>query len=228
VTEETEKQEQGVHDCWNRSGVWGAGDCPELERVMHCGNCRSYSRAGRLLLDREPPEGMRREWTELVAAGKERQKEGHISAFLFRIGAEWFGLATAHFLEVLEERPVHSIPHRSGPVLKGLVNVRGELQLCLSLAALLEVNPGGDGGAEDREKRAGRMLFVQSDGARLVFPVTEVYGGHRYLPEELLDAPATLAGTAGDYTKGILSWKGAHVSILDEGPLFERIARSLS
>ncbi|MFQ5465358.1 MAG: chemotaxis protein CheW [Thermodesulfobacteriota bacterium] len=228
MTEEAEKQAQGVLDCWNRSGVWGARDCPELKRAKHCANCRRYSRAGRLLLDRESPEGSRKEWTELVAAREDGQREEHISVFLFRIGREWFGLATAHFLEVLEERPVHSIPHRSGPILKGLVNVRGELQLCLSLAALLEVNPGGDKGDEDPEKTKERMLFVQRDGDRLVFQVTEAHGCHRYRPEELMDVPATLAGTASDYTKGLLSWKGMHVSVLDEGPLFERIARSLS
>ena len=40
-------------------------------------------------------------------------------------------------------RPVHRIPHRSNDVLIGLVNLRGQLQLCVSLHGLLGVEVAG-------------------------------------------------------------------------------------
>ena len=36
-------------------------------------------------------------------------------------------------------RPVHRVPHRSNSVLTGLVNLQGQVQLCISLHGLLGV-----------------------------------------------------------------------------------------
>ena len=69
---------------------------------------------------------------------------------VFRIGAEWIGLPTDVFQEVAEECIVHTLPHRRGGVLAGLVNVRGELLLCVALEILLGMEPasGINGSAE--------------------------------------------------------------------------------
>ncbi len=56
-----------LDDCWNRIGVWGNSECPELDKHAHCRNCPVYSSAAAQMLNGEPEPGYLREWTELVA-----------------------------------------------------------------------------------------------------------------------------------------------------------------
>lgn len=116
----------GRNDCWNQIGVAGDGTCPELERVVHCRNCPVYSASGRHLLEREPPEDYLREWTQALAEEKGEDKAADtLSVLIFRLGQEWLALPTHVCQEVAEMRPIHILPHRSGPVLLGLANIRG-------------------------------------------------------------------------------------------------------
>ncbi len=221
-----EKENINIDTCWKRIGIWGTKDCPELSDVMHCSNCKVYARAGRLLLDRRLSDEDMRETTELLAQKKE-QKAGSSSVFLFRIGGEWFALPTALLVEVLELRPVHSVPHYSGQILQGVANVRGKLQLCVSLKKLLEVESDVEGKEQRRRKEGERMILVCKDSENLVFPVSETYGVYRYHPDDILNPPATLGKTSSCYIKGILKWDDIHVSIIEEALLFESITRSL-
>src|SRR5919198_3790598 len=123
--------------CWNSIGVRGDGTCPELARHVHCRNCRVYSDAALELLDGVPPAGYRAEWTTALAKAPARHEPDRTSVLIFRIGAEWLALSTALVQEVITPRRVHSLPHRAGGVVAGLINVRGELVVCVSLARLL-------------------------------------------------------------------------------------------
>jgi chemotaxis signal transduction protein len=130
--------------CWHKIGVYGDGSCPELARFIHCRNCPVYSEASLQLLDRPLPAEYRREWTAHFSREKQLPLPARTSALLFRLAAEWLALPTYAFQEVAERRPIHSLPHRrQGPVL-GLVNIRGELLICVALARLLglERTPG--------------------------------------------------------------------------------------
>src|SRR6202051_4814439 len=81
-------------DCWNKIGVNGDGTCRELEQFVHCRNCSVYSAAAAHLLDREPPAGYRRDWTEQFSRAKKRVTPGKMSVVIFRIGSEWLALPT--------------------------------------------------------------------------------------------------------------------------------------
>lgn len=222
-----EDERLNIDTCWKRIGIWGSRDCEELSVVMHCSNCKVYARVGRLLLDRRLPDEYIHEPTELLAQ-KKKQRTGSSSVFLFRIGSEWFALSTTLLVEVLEERPVHSVPHYSGQILQGLANVRGKLQLCVSLAKLLEVECAIEDKDQKRRMGTKRMVMVCKDTENLVFPVSEAYGVHRYHLDDILNTPATLGKVSNSYIKGILEWDNMHVSILEETLLFEHITRSLS
>src|SRR5271170_5539994 len=127
-----------VVECWNRIGVHGDGSCPELTQHIHCHNCPTYSAAAARLLDRDVPPGHLEGWTRHFAEPTEVEAKDTLSAFMFRIGADWLAVPAGVADEVAESRAVHSVPHRSGIVL-GLVNVRGELLVCVSLARLLGI-----------------------------------------------------------------------------------------
>ena len=47
----SKRTDRRIEDCWNKIGVWGNQECPELERVIHCRNCPVYSSAAARLLD---------------------------------------------------------------------------------------------------------------------------------------------------------------------------------
>jgi chemotaxis-related protein WspD len=123
--------------CWNKIGVWGDRSCPELEAAVHCHNCPVFSAAGRSLLDREAPDEYLGEWAEAITRPAETKNANGESAVVFRLASEWFGLPVHLCREVVEDCPIHTLPHRSDAVFLGLVNVRGQLQLCISLANFL-------------------------------------------------------------------------------------------
>src|SRR5437773_6441225 len=135
-----------IDDCWNRIGVRGDASCPELEQHVHCRNCPKYSTAALALLDRDPPAEYRSHWTGHFAQGKQIQEPDAHSAVIFRIGTDWFALPTIIFDEIAEQRTIHTLPHRRGGMVLGLVNVRGELLVCVSLKKMLGL---GDAASPD-------------------------------------------------------------------------------
>jgi chemotaxis-related protein WspD len=184
-------------------------------------HCASVSR----LLDREVSEDYLREWTALVAAEKSVAEVGTKSVVIFRIGTEWLALPTGMFQEVGEHCTLRTLPHHRGGILSGLVNVRGELLLCVSLEALLGLEKAAEVTKGDS---LGRLLICNSPGGRLAFPVSQVYGVDRYHPGDLRDAPATLAKAAGVYIVGVLPWKEKTVGCLDDQLLFYALDKGLA
>jgi chemotaxis-related protein WspD len=225
-----------LDECWRRIGVLGDGSCPELAQHVHCRNCPVYARAGALLLNRPTPAGYRRHWAAHFAGAKQRPAGARVanpSATLFRLGPEWLALDTVLFQEVAEHRPMHSLPHRRTGVVLGLVNVRGELLLCISLGRLLELEPEPPPRETRNLKRetrnlTGRLLVVSADTNHFAFPVDEVYGVHRFNREELEAPPATVARAARSFTRGVFRWRQHTVGYLDSEALFLNLHRSLS
>lgn len=209
-------------DCWKRVGVWGDRTCPELPRHLHCRNCPVYSAGAARLLDAEVPEAYLAAQARHYAEPKREARPGRHSVVVFRLATEWFALATGVFREVAHLRPVHSIPHRRDRTVSGLVNIRGELLVCVSLAPTL-----GLAGEPGRERTA-RLAVVSREGEQFVFAADEIAGLHRYDDAELAPVPATLAHARAAYTRGILTWRDRPVGVLDDQLLFYTLNRSLA
>jgi len=215
-----------LHDCWNKIGVRGDGSCAELAKHIHCRNCPVFSQAGAQLLDRAPSPEHQREWTEHFAEPKAEKALGKLSLVVFRIGSEWFALPTPILQEVAESRSVHSLPHRRRSVVLGLVNIRGELLICVSVGRLLGLERDT---RKDKPRTSYERLVVASwNGQRLVFPVDEVGGIQRCHPHEFKEVPATVSKAAATFARGILSWKDKSVGCLDEELLFTALHRNLT
>ena len=218
-----------LQDCWNQVGVQGDGTCPRLVEFSHCRNCPVYCSAAARLLHGEPPADYLTEWTARLARPHAVASEPNTaSVMIFRLGAEWLALPASIFQEVAEPRPVHSLPHRRGKILQGLVNIRGELVVCISLAGTLGIDEKITvTNADARHTAYRRLVVVGTDGGRLAFPVTEVHGIEGFAPSQLLPVPETLALSASRYTRGILAWQGRRVGCLDDASLFTTLNRSL-
>jgi chemotaxis-related protein WspD len=113
---------------------------------------------------------------------------------------------------------VHHVPHRSNQILAGLVNLRGQLALCVSLHGLLGVDAS----------RAPARLVVLHDRDRRetwAFPVDEVLGVERVSESQWRGIPSTLVNPAVGFSQAVLAWNGRSVGLLDEQRLFAAFRR---
>src|SRR4051794_40498749 len=243
----------GVGDCWNQIGTSGDASCPELRTHVHCRNCPVFASAARAFFDRPAPGGYLAEWTRWLAqsedAGNHEAGEtiiggerDRVGVLIFRLGQEWLAFRTQTVAEVTLPRPVHRIPHRSNDVLIGLVNLRGQLQLCISLSGLLGVesaqgtahspSDGKAAGAEAGGHRGTGTELAPAPGTRLVvlrdrersetwvFPAEEVLGVHRLARGQIRGVSSALANPEVSFSQAILSWQDRSVGFLDEQRVF--------
>lgn len=213
-------------DCWNKIGVLGNGSCVELQKFVHCRNCPVYSIGAINLLNRPLPADYRRDSTQYFSRARADAAVAKISVVVFRIATEWLALTTGVFQEIVEHRVIHSLPHRENGIVLGLINLRGELQICVSLEKLLGIQPGAS--ANPSKPVQNRLMVTLWQGGILAFPVDEIHGTHRYHPDELKSVPATIANTRTAFTRGILDWKDHPIGCLDEDILFSTLNRSLA
>lgn len=211
--------------CWSRIGVWGDGTCVELARVVHCRNCEVYARAGRGLLEQAAPDEYLERWAAQLATAPVEEHAETLSTVVFRLASERFALPTAAFAEAVELRPVHRIPHRSGEVVLGVANLRGELQLCVSLAPLLAVD------ADAPQAAAGarpRLAVIEQGGERWAFPVEELLGVRRVPQAALAPPPATVSRDAAALTRALFELDGERIALLDADLLFARLRKAVA
>lgn len=214
-------------DCWKTIGVWGQEHprCSRLTEVIHCRNCEIFIQAGRNLLERELSTEYLNEWTEVMAIPKEEDSFNTLAVVIFRLGREWLALPAQLFAEIIPVAQTHRVPHRQNPVLMGVVNVHGEIQLCISLAKLL----GIESTTEESESTLHykRMMVVNHEDDRWVFPVNEIHGIHRLDLNRLQNVPVTVIKSDSPFTKGLFDWENKYVALLDDEFLLHKLTRSV-
>lgn len=215
-------RELSVASCWATIGLRGDKSCPQLTVYAHCRNCPAYADIAATLLDRPTIDEIWDYQSDSQADDPAIGKTNDRSALIFRLGNEWLGLEMRVLDEVIELRHVHRLPHRSNPVLLGLVNVRGELVVCVSLDQLLGIE------AENPEEgRSQRLLILRSASGLLAVPVDEVQHTHSFQTTDLIAPPATISRSAGSYTTDLLHWRGRNVAIIDDSRMIEAFERCL-
>lgn len=213
--------------CWKEIGVFGNATCEKLNIWGHCRHCPEYSKAGRKLLDRPIPKGLVKEWTSIFASEKEVVAPGTTSVIVFRLKSEWLAFKTIFFQEAVEVRPVHSVPFRTNNVFRGLVNVNGELLICISAIDLLGIQHEEEEVKNEKKHVYKRMVVVNKDGQRFVFPVDEFIGILRISQDLLQKAPATLYKSPNAISAGIFPMNSRNVGLIDEDKFFHVLKRSL-
>ena len=220
-----------IDDCWNRIGVWRTGKerCPKLDHVVHCRNCPIFSKTGRKLLQTKPPEEYRSEWTKILSVEKDIRPVNVKSAFVFRAGGEWLALPSHMIQEVVNMGPIHSIPNITSNILRGLVNIHGRLQICVSIGRVLGLEK-----LDRTEEQLDpdyispeRLVVVLQENQLVAFPVSEVKGIIRYTPEMIKDLPVTVSGSKAVYTMGILRLEEKDIGLLKDKPLFKTLTKDL-
>ena len=186
-----------------------------------------WSAAARLL-DRDFPDGYLDEMTDIVSAPRYVVESSIQSVVIFRLGLEWLALPTGIFQEVAELSRIHKLPHRLGGILSGLVNVRGELLLCVALDVFLGLSQSPEELRERDKATKERLLVCNRGGDRFAFIVNEVHGVHRFHPRDQKDVPATVARAAATFTVGLLQWMDKTVGCLNDELLFYALNKRLA
>ena len=205
-------------DCWRTIGVSGDRSCPELAQFIHCRNCPVLAEAARAFFDRPAPEGYLESWRDVLEQPEAEGDSQATSVLVFRVGPEWLALPAAALVEITPPRRLHRLPHLRGTILSGLVNIRGQLQLCASLGGLLGLDHRADTAAATF---APRLLVVERGGDRWVFSVDEVAGVHRVPREELRAVPSTVSAGATPMTAALFSFHDRTVGLLDDTRLLD-------
>ena len=226
----------GQDDCWNKIGVSGDQSCPELKPFIHCRNCPVFAAAARTFFERKAPEGYLTDWARWLTASDVRHARGEVreegenntrwraeqgaSVLIFRLGAEWLAFRTHAIGAVTTCRPIHRVPHRSSATFAGLVNLEGQVQLCVSLHGLL-----GATAAETAPRLV--VLNDREQTALWAFAADEV-SGVQYVPRtEWRGVPSTLANPAVAFSQAVLLWNGLTVGLLDEQRVFATLRSAL-
>ena len=209
--------------CWREIGITGDRSCKQLNEYVHCRNCPQYSALGRTLFDREMPADYYREVSEELATAAAAVVEETESVLILRVGSEWFALRTQVFHEVLAYQKPYVVPFRSGSLLAGMVNVNGELVLCVSLEAALGIS------SESKAKTAGRprLCVVGNGHERFAFSVDEILGVRRVPSARIQPVPVTLAKSPSAQATSCFEVDGHNVGLIDERRLFNSLDRSL-
>lgn len=177
----------------------------------------SFSSTLNELFERAPEAAYLEMWTKVLSQDREASTGDNVqSIVVFRIGKDWLGLSTQVFSEIAEMRVIRKIPHRSNGVLKGIVNLRGQLRLCVDLAMLLDIKKEAGKDADPHRQ----MVAISQNEDVWVFAVEQVLGVFICEMSTLRNVPVTLLRSGRNFLKGILTVEDKHVSLLDEDLLF--------
>jgi chemotaxis-related protein WspD len=219
-----DSEHAGVNDCWNRIGVHGDHSCPELTGHIHCRNCAVYRASARSLLDKPMTVEHSSFWTRHHSQPLQPAESATRSVTVFRVGSERFAIGTLLCVEVAGLRPIHGLPHRIGGAVLGLANIHGELVVCVSLPALLSLNPA----SQAPNTSAGKLLVTRWHDGPIAFPVDEVARVEKFAAQHFKPLPATVSHAKVRCTSAVLS-DGTHtVGVLDDELLGQAIRRHLA
>jgi chemotaxis-related protein WspD len=210
--------------CWQTIGIQGDRSCPELAAHVHCRNCPTFVDAARGFLERVPDEDYIDELTGLnthMSGGGGVNRDQGVSVMIFRVGGEWHALPVRVIDQIHPVAPIRRVPHRADPGFLGVTSIDGQIELCVSLHAVL--------GVESEPARGeGRWLLLKLGGERWVAPVDEIMGVSRVDRGRIEPLPATVERAPDPISTGMFQSEGPRVSMLAPDPLLRRFRASLA
>jgi chemotaxis-related protein WspD len=218
--------------CWSRIGADGDRSCPKLPEAIHCRNCSCFSSAGQQLLEREATPDYLAEWTRRLAEADDTEAVDSLPLLIFRIGDEWLAIDARCVIEVVETHRIHGISHRTDRLLLGMANIRGELQLCISLHELLGIEPSDGAAPHVPASCAGpqpqkRLLVAEHNQNRWAFPVDEIEGVQHIPANAMKNLPHTLEKSPRFRSQAVFSHCDRRIGLLSETRLFQALERTI-
>lgn len=214
-----------IVDCWNQTGVWRKNEeiCPRLASVIHCRNCDTYIKSGLTLLDRGLPNGYTTENTAIYKREKIGQSEKLFSCIIFRTGAEWYAIKSSILSEICETSEVHSIPHNRQEIIAGLVNIRGEIEICVSFNALCATQ-----NSPKASRNKSRMIILNLDSGKYAYQADEVLGIYKIQESAIQHTPSSISATGTHLIEGVFDFKDTHIGLINPLLMNQRLMEVLA
>jgi len=215
--------------CWRTIGTRGDQSCPKLKEYLRCMNCPVYHDKAQALLERLPAHLEDDPKAHADAQDVELLSDvagDRFNVLVFRLESEWLALPTRTLDEVSEPRGIHPVPHRRRGALLGLVNVRGVLIPCVSLARLLSLP--ADTGDRSALANRGRMLIVKDGARQIAMPVDAVEGIHAIRRQAVAPAPATLSAGTQSVATGVADCGEHRAGMIDPERLQQALAGAIA
>lgn len=203
----------GDPGCWNSIGVWRTQNapCPRLSEYSHCRNCPVFSAMARTVLAQPRPDGDISEVSYLL--DNTDTKTSHITVFIFRLGDTHIAILSKYISEVAVVPTIAPVPNRGSGILKGVVNLAGELKLVVSLGKVLEILQVQH--TQSRKKHAyERLVVLQIDQNEWVFPVSEVLGRFEVEHDAIKQSDTRSGMNDLKHVEAILEWQQQQVQLL--------------
>lgn len=141
-------------------------------------------------------------------------RAGETLIFFVRWG-EILALPAANALRAFPPQPIHRVPHRPGPIFRGIASERGELRLVGSLEATLDLMPP----TMARAASTRRMLLVDWEGDAWLVEVDAVIGVHRSRRETWMSPPSTVSQGRRKLTTHVVPLGMRRAALLDPARL---------
>jgi chemotaxis-related protein WspD len=121
---------------------------------------------------------------------------------------------------------VHRLPHYDTNILRGIVNIHGQLRLCFSMAELLGIEEARLE-ADGKHRVFPRMMVIRRNERRFAMLVDEVLSSSRYSQEDILPVPTSLSRALVKFVRGILQEGERSIGLLNEEIMFQAMDKSL-
>jgi chemotaxis signal transduction protein len=169
------------------------------------------------------PDGLREFWASQLAAEPSAALSGtKIRRFVFRVGAEWFGLDPRALSLTLPDVRPRQLPHRAGGLLEGLINADGRIVVCLRMPHLWDIL------ASQTPSGAGRRVLVfQIEGWSFAIRAEEVQGIEEFAEDTIGPISSGAPEALRHCAQGIVFHEGKAVSLLQAGPFAELARKKL-
>ena len=151
------------------------------------------------------------------------QADGETLLF-FASHGELFALPASSVVRAFAPLPIHQVPHRPGPIFRGVASDHGDLRLVASLEAALDLGPW-EGAATETTRR---MLLVSHGSEQWLMEVDAVLGIHRCARERWSPPPATLSHARGAATVALVPLGSRRAALLDPAKLVHRFRDGIS
>jgi chemotaxis-related protein WspD len=184
------------------------------------------TQAALCLLARKPDVVYLSKWTALLAKPKVHDETSGASVIIFRLNQEWLAINTHVFSEVLPSKKVHRIPHRSDPILRGVVNHQGMLKLCINMHHFLSIDYKKSSELSSHDQFQ-RMVSIRKDKDLWIFSVDEIEGVFHTDIHKMHSVPVTVSKSETGYLRGMINWEGKNIGYIDEELLFCGLNRRL-
>lgn len=156
------------------------------------------------------PEGQREIWASQLASEFQTAPEGiSIRRFVFRIGAEWFGIEPKVLSLTLPDTRPRQLPHQPDGLVEGLINADGRIVLCIRMTRLWDIFPSQVPPAPNR-----RVLVLNVAGWTFAIRAEEVIGIEDFLEGNIQPLPQSAPEALQRCAQGVAIHQTRAVSLL--------------